>query len=234
MTTNGMPPPDGADKSLGEIVAEVSEKASQLVREEIELAKAEVTDKVSKLTRGAGVAAAAGVFLVFGVTMFFHGMAWFLDDVFNWEDNVWAGFAVVTAVLFLLAILAALLAYRLFKKGSPPTPDLAIEEAKRTRAELEAQKIEHDQVQRTLQRGKEVKVVVARERSPEMIRAEIEETRRELAFSVNDLRSKVTELTNWRGQLVRNRKTALIGAAVAGFVIGGGVAATVSLITGRR
>jgi hypothetical protein len=70
--------------------------------------------------------------------------------------------------------------------------------------------------------------------SPEMIRASIEETRRELTFSVNDLRSKVTELTNWRGQLVRNRKAALIGAAVAGFVVGGGVAATVSIITGRR
>jgi hypothetical protein len=75
---------------------------------------------------------------------------------------------------------------------------------------------------------------VARSQSPEMIRASIEETRRELAFSVNDLRSKMNELTNWRGQLVRNRKTALVGAAVAGFVIGGGVAATVSLLTGRR
>ena len=157
MTTNGMPPPDGADKSLGEIVAEVSEKASQLVREEIELAKAEVTDKLSKLTRGAGVAAAAGVFLVFGVTMFFHGLAWFVDDVFNWEDNIWAGFFVVTAMLFLLGILAALLALRLFKKGAPPTPDLAIEEAKRTRAELEAQKVQRDQVHRTLERGEEVK-----------------------------------------------------------------------------
>jgi len=71
-------------------------------------------------------------------------------------------------------------------------------------------------------------------RSPEMIRAEIEETRRELAFSVNDLRSKMSELTNWRGQLIRNRKAALVGAAVAGFVIGGGVAATVSILTGRR
>ena len=70
--------------------------------------------------------------------------------------------------------------------------------------------------------------------SPEMIRAQIEETRHELAFSVNDLRSKVNELTNWRGQLVRNRKTALIAAGVAGFVIGGGVAATISIITGRR
>jgi len=75
---------------------------------------------------------------------------------------------------------------------------------------------------------------VARTRSPEMIRASIEETRHELAFSVNDLRSKVAEITNWRGQLIKNRKQALIGAAVAGFVIGGGIAAGVSLITGRR
>ena len=157
MTTDGIPPRDSGEKSLGEIVADVSEKASQLVREEIELAKAEVTDKLSKLGRGAAIAAAAGVFLVFGVTIFFHGLAWFLDDVFNWEDNIWAGFAVVTAFLFLLAILAALLALRLFKKGSPPTPDLAIEEAKRTRAQLEAQKIERDQVSRSLERGEEVK-----------------------------------------------------------------------------
>jgi uncharacterized membrane protein YqjE len=157
MTTDGLPPEDSGEKSLGEIVAEVSEKASLLVREEIELAKAEVTDKLSKLGRGAAIAAAAGVFLVFGITMFFHGLAWFLDDVFNWEDNVWAGFAVVTALLFLLAIVAASVAFRLFKKGAPPTPDLAIEEAKRTRAELEAQKIERDQVQRSLERGEEVK-----------------------------------------------------------------------------
>jgi uncharacterized membrane protein YqjE len=157
MSTDGLPPKDSGDKSLGEIVADVSEKASLLVREEIELAKAEVTDKLSKLGRGAAIAAAAGVFLVFGITMFFHGLAWFLDDVFNWEDNIWAGFAVVTSLLFLLAILAAFIAFRLFKKGAPPTPDLAIEEAKRTRAELEGQKIERDQVQRSLERGEEVK-----------------------------------------------------------------------------
>ena len=66
-------------------------------------------------------------------------------------------------------------------------------------------------------------------RSPEQIRDSIEETRRELTYSVNDLRSKVTEITNWRAQLGRNKNTALVGAAVAGFVIGGGVAATVSL-----
>ena len=71
-------------------------------------------------------------------------------------------------------------------------------------------------------------------RSPEQIRDSIEETRKELAFSVNDLRSKVGELTNWRRQLSENRQTAVVGAAVAGFVLGGGVAAAVSLLRRRR
>ena len=147
MSGNGAPP--GADKNLGEIVSEVSEKASLLVRQEIELAKAEVTSKVSKLTRGAAVGAAAGVFLIFGITMFFHGLAWFFNDLFDWNNDLWAGFALVTAILFLLAILAAFLAFRLFKKGAPPTPDMAIEEAKKTRAQFEAQSIERDQLERS-------------------------------------------------------------------------------------
>jgi uncharacterized membrane protein YqjE len=157
MSGNGMPPKQEADKGLGEIVAEVSEKASLLVRQEIELAKAEVSQKVSKLTKGAAVGAAAGVFAVFGITMLFHTLAWFLNDLFNWDTSLWAGFLIVTAGLFLLAALAGLLALRLFKKGAPPTPDLAIEEAKRTRADLEAQKIERDQVARTLEKGEELK-----------------------------------------------------------------------------
>jgi uncharacterized membrane protein YqjE len=155
MSADGTPPRESAAKNLGEIVAEVSEKASLLVRQEIELAKAEVTEKVSKLTRGAAVGAAAGVFLIFGVTMFFHFAAWFLNDLFDW-DTAWPGYGIVTAALFLLAMLAALIALRLFKKGAPPTPDLAIEEARRTRAELEAQKIERDQLARSLEKGEEV------------------------------------------------------------------------------
>jgi hypothetical protein len=146
MSGNGAPP--GADKNLGEIVSEVSEKASLLVRQEIELAKAEVTSKVSKLTRGAAVGAAAGVFLIFGITMFFHTLAWFLYDLFDFGE-IWYGFAIVTGILFLLAILAAFLAFRLFKKGAPPTPDMAIEEAKKTRAQFEAQAIERDQLERS-------------------------------------------------------------------------------------
>ena len=147
MTGNGTN--QTAEKNLGDIVTEVSEKASLLVRQEIDLAKAEMTDKATKLAKGAGIAAAAGVFLVFGVTMFFHGLAWFLDDLLNQEDNIWVGFAIVTAFLFLLAIIAAFVAWRLFKKGAPPTPDMAIEEAKKTRSQFEAQKIERDQLERS-------------------------------------------------------------------------------------
>jgi uncharacterized membrane protein YqjE len=156
MSGNGVPPGQDADKGLGEIVAEVSEKASLLVRQEIELAKAEVGEKVSKLTRGVVVGAAAGVFAIFGVTMLFHSLAWFINDLFDW-NSIWPGFAIVTGGLFLLAGLAAWLALRLFKKGAPPTPDLAIEEAKKMRAELEAQKIERDQVGRSLEKGEELK-----------------------------------------------------------------------------
>lgn len=71
-------------------------------------------------------------------------------------------------------------------------------------------------------------------RSPEQIRASIEETRRELAFSVNDLRSKVTEIADWRRQLSQNRRAALTTAAVTGFVVGGGIAAAVSLFRRGR
>jgi hypothetical protein len=66
-------------------------------------------------------------------------------------------------------------------------------------------------------------------RTPEEIRLSVQETRRELEYSLNDLQSKVSQLTDWRSQLRQHRREALIGAAVAGFVIGGGVAAVFGL-----
>ncbi len=67
-------------------------------------------------------------------------------------------------------------------------------------------------------------------RTPEQIRASVEETRRDLTYSLNDLQGKIAEITDWRRQLERNKRAAVIGAAVAGFVIGGGIAATVGLL----
>jgi Protein of unknown function (DUF3618) len=62
------------------------------------------------------------------------------------------------------------------------------------------------------------------QRSPEEIRRDIEEHRRELGDAVNRLRGEVQRATDWRAQIVRNQQKVLIGAAVAGFVIGGGIA----------
>ena len=70
-------------------------------------------------------------------------------------------------------------------------------------------------------------------RSPAEIRSSLQATRTELEYSLNDLQGKVKELTNWRRQLAENRKQAIIGAAVAGFLIGGGVAATFGLFRRR-
>jgi hypothetical protein len=71
-------------------------------------------------------------------------------------------------------------------------------------------------------------------RSPEQIRASIEENRQELAVSLTRLRGEVAELTDWRKQLNLHRREAVIGAAVAGFVIGGGIAAVSGVLFGRR
>lgn len=127
--------PNGTDKSLGDIVAEVSEKGSLLVREEIELAKAEMLAKAKKMGRGAGIGVAAGVFLVFALVMFLQTAAWGIVEAF--DVQIWVGFAVVTLLLVIFAIIAGLLAAKWLKAG-PPTPDMAIEQAKITRDTLEA------------------------------------------------------------------------------------------------
>ena len=146
------PSDNGADKNLGEIVSEVSEKASLLVREEIELAKAEVTQKVKTLGKGAAVGAAAGVFLLFAFVMFLHAVAWFFNDLL--DSSPWVGFGIVTVLFVLMAAIAGLLAKRWLSSG-PPTPDLAIEEARLTRQSLEHQKVERDQLGRSLDRHEE-------------------------------------------------------------------------------
>ena len=66
-------------------------------------------------------------------------------------------------------------------------------------------------------------------RHPEEIRRSVQETRRELEFSVGDLQSKIRYITDWKRQLRENKQPALIGAAATGFVLGGGIAGIVGL-----
>ncbi len=117
-------------QQVGHTVAEISEKASLLVREEIALARAEVTQKATRLGKGAAVAGIAGVLALFGFIMFLHFAAWGFAEIF---DAAWLGYLTVTVILFVLAAIAGLIGMRWIKKGAPPTPDMAIEEAKAIR-----------------------------------------------------------------------------------------------------
>ena len=115
---------------MGQTVQEISERVSLLVREEIELAKAEVTEKVTKLLKAIVVGAAAGIFAVTGLMFFLHGLAWlawFALPVGN--TSFFWGFFIVAGLLFLLGGLAGYLAARFFKQSSPPVPAMAIDEA---------------------------------------------------------------------------------------------------------
>jgi hypothetical protein len=126
-----MSPDPQQPASIVQAIQEVSEKAQLLVREEIELAKVEITEKVTKLGKGAAVAAAAGGFVLAALVMLLFGFAYLAYYLIPFPDNqeFW-GFFTVAAVLLLLAALAGFVAFRALKAGSPPAPNMAIAEAK--------------------------------------------------------------------------------------------------------
>lgn len=128
-------PPDEA-RSVGELIFDVSERVTILVREEIELAKAEIAEKLTTLARGAGIGAAAGVFVVGALIMLMFAFAWLINDLLGVESAIWAGFAIEALLLVILAAIAGLIAKKLFGEVESPTPDMAIEELKETKETL--------------------------------------------------------------------------------------------------
>jgi uncharacterized membrane protein YqjE len=125
-------------QSIAASVQEISDRATAIIREEIELAKAEVQQKVTRLIRGAVIATAAGIFIGTALLFVVHGAAWLAWYEFFGPGEFFWGFFVVAGVLFILGGLAGWLAAKLFRSGNPPTPDLAIDEAKRIRETVEA------------------------------------------------------------------------------------------------
>jgi uncharacterized membrane protein YqjE len=136
-TPPAVPPPSDpkAERKLGELVFDVTEGVSGLVREEIQLAKAEVSEKAGKIAKGAVVGISAGVFAFLALILVMEGIAWLLnEEVF--DGKTWPGFFIEAAVFLLIAALAALIAFKAVKAGSPPVPSQAIEEAKLTKEML--------------------------------------------------------------------------------------------------
>ena len=120
---------DSPTQELSQTVQEISERASLLVREEIELAKAEITAKVTKLLKAAVIGISAGIFVIVGLLFLLHGAAWLAYYVLPVGNAIFWGFFVVAGLLFLLGGIAGYLAARFMKEGAPPTPDMAIDEA---------------------------------------------------------------------------------------------------------
>jgi uncharacterized membrane protein YqjE len=119
---------------LAAAVTEVSEKVVVLVRDELELAKVEVVQKVSSLGRGAAAVLVGAVFGVFAVVFLLLTIAWVIDAILvSGAGDIWLGFAIVLAVLAAATVGAFLFAWRKLKVGAP-TPKMAIEEAKKIRA----------------------------------------------------------------------------------------------------
>ena len=117
-------------QDLAQTVQDISERVTLLVHEEIELAKAEVTGKITKLLRGIVIGIAAGIFVIVGLLFLLHGMAWLAwyalpvgNSSFFW------GFFVVAGLLFVLGGIAGYLAAKFFKDSTPPVPEMAIDEA---------------------------------------------------------------------------------------------------------
>ena len=135
MADDGVQPGGPADKQLGAIVAEVTQKAQLLVREEVALAKAEIQLKTSRIVKGVVAFSAAAFFALMMLVFLLHTLSWGFTDWFDFK--FWVGFGITTAGLLLVTLIAALVGLRMFKKGAPPTPDLAIQEAQKTRAVLE-------------------------------------------------------------------------------------------------
>ena len=127
-----MAPPDpnrpDSEKTVGELVYEVTEQTSNLIREEIELAKTEVSEKVSTLARGSAVGIAAGVFAFLALILLMHAFALGLNSLF-FEGEPWAGYLVEAILFLLIAAGAGYFAYRSFETTGAPVPTDALEEA---------------------------------------------------------------------------------------------------------
>ena len=210
---------------LGKAIQEVTDKVGLLVREEIALAQAEMTEKISKLIRGIAAGVVAGIFALFGLIYLLHSLSW----------GVWE-----------------LLGHRQRPVARVPDHDAAAVPVRRDRRPARvplhqegdaAQARDGDRGGPADPRDRRGHPAAGHRgagdpplmaaRSPEEIRRSIEANRAELGMAVEKLRQEVAVVTDWRSQLRANQKNIIIGAAVAGFVIGGGIAGVGRLLRRR-
>jgi uncharacterized membrane protein YqjE len=130
---------EGGPQNIATAITDVTERFAVLVHEEIELAKAEVAEKTTKLAKGAVVAVAAGVFLVTALFFVLIGLAFLLYYVLPVNEFAYFwGFFAMALILIVLGAIAGLVAAKVVKRGAPPIPNMAIEEARKIRESVSA------------------------------------------------------------------------------------------------
>ena len=198
-------------------MTDISDRMTDLVRDEIELAKTEVTLKAMSLLRHGRRSPPAPCSACLPVLFFLVTIAWALDAIFiEGAGDIWLGFLIVFGVLrhpHRVGVHVRLAQVQ----GRPPAPTMAIDEAKRIRETVTTKKR---------------RASLMATRSPDQIRASIEQNREQLGTSLEKLRVEVAQLTDWRTELRAHQREVLIGAGVAGFVLGGGIAALGALAFG--
>jgi hypothetical protein len=123
-----MPTRETEHRGVGPAAKEVAEHASTLARLELELAALEVKRKVAALGVGIGLVASAGVFLLFALGFGLAAGAAALALVVS----TWAALLIVFGALVLFSLLLVLVGLSAIKKGTPPVPEQALEEARLT------------------------------------------------------------------------------------------------------
>ena len=197
-----------------------------------------MTEKVTKLVKGAVVGIVAGIFAVFAPRVLLHSLSWGVFALVSDDANfVWVGYLVVGVLLLVLGALAGLPRRTLHEgrlaadPGDGDRGGQADQGDDRERAVRAAARLRGRRPPAPSGGGQ---ALMAGARTPEEIRRSIEANRAELGLAVEKLRGEVAEVTDWRKHLRENQKQVMIGAAVAGFVLGGGIAAMTGLLTGRR
>lgn len=135
-----MADPTTDQQNLAAAIGEVSERVSLLVREEIELAKTEMTAKLTKIAKGIGVGLAAGLFLVLALLYGLNGFAWLLWTILptGSSPNFYWGYFALALILIVLGVLAGYIAFRVLRTSSAPAPTMAIDEARKIRETIES------------------------------------------------------------------------------------------------
>jgi uncharacterized membrane protein YqjE len=118
--------PTTTDPTTGELVSQLSEQTSRLVRDEVALAKVELAEKAKHVGLGAGLFTGAGVVALYGVGALIATAILGLAEVLPG----WLAALIVTVVLFAVAAVAALLGKRQVGAGTPVAPEQTIENVK--------------------------------------------------------------------------------------------------------